>query len=134
MLRSVNTVGSLGRRRSLPTAHRGAHVSYFTITDESENSNPGSLPRVNQCEDGSYCCQIDTSCCANGKGVFLDEDGNVASKEASTTILYPPVSTSGTATDRYVGHHSAFSGPEAGRRDLRSSTEVSRLGARWLSD
>lgn len=58
-----------------------------------ESDNGGTLPRVTQCSDGSFCCD-------GNSGVFLAENGFLADTEASTTTSYPPVS--GTGTDRYV--------------------------------
>lgn len=67
-------------------------------TDETLLS--GFLPRVSQCSDGSWCCSYDATCCSNGRGVFLDSDGNSATAEATATTSYPPVS--GTGLVRYV--------------------------------
>lgn len=60
----------------------------------------GFLPRVSQCGDGSWCCTNDPTCCSNGRGVFLDSDGNSALAEGTKTVSYPPVSGSGI--ERYT--------------------------------
>ncbi|CEI60437.1 hypothetical protein FVEN_g6572 [Fusarium venenatum] len=43
------------------------------------------FPRVEQCDDGSYCCDYDSGCCAGGRGVFLAEDGSIEDNSTSTT-------------------------------------------------
>lgn len=60
----------------------------------------GFLPRVSQCGDGSWCCANDATCCSNGRGVFLDSDGNSALAVGTKTVSYPPVS--GTGMERYT--------------------------------
>ncbi|KAK3302740.1 uncharacterized protein B0T15DRAFT_313890 [Chaetomium strumarium] len=53
----------------------------------------GLFPRVVPCADGSLCCNNDPQCCQNGKGIFLDESGEVASAKATAaTTTYPVVS------------------------------------------
>lgn len=37
----------------------------------------GYYPRVRRCDDGSYCCNNEPSCCSDGDGVFLDAKGNI---------------------------------------------------------
>lgn len=76
-------------------------------TDETLLS--GFLPRVTQCSDGSWCCSYDATCCSNGRGVFLDSDGNSATAEATATTSYPPVSSTGLA--RFVSTFEMSSGP-----------------------
>ncbi|RGP59797.1 hypothetical protein FSPOR_11048 [Fusarium sporotrichioides] len=43
------------------------------------------FPRVEQCDDGSYCCDYDSGCCVGGRGVFLDEDGNIEDNSTTTS-------------------------------------------------
>ncbi|KAK4235054.1 hypothetical protein C8A03DRAFT_18147 [Achaetomium macrosporum] len=53
----------------------------------------GVFPRVTPCLDGSLCCNNDPQCCQDGKGIFLDESGNVVSAKPTAAITsYPPVS------------------------------------------
>ena len=67
---------------------------------ESEASQ-GFLPRVTVCDDGSLCCNNNPTCCGEGAGVFLDQDGNIASKLVTAAITsYPPID--GTGTDRFT--------------------------------
>ncbi|RFN43901.1 hypothetical protein FIE12Z_11861 [Fusarium flagelliforme] len=67
------------------------------VTEEENNR----FPRVEQCEDGSYCC-VDKNkrCCAEGRGYFLDDEGNLAlgnSTESETTTSSLPTTTSSEA-------------------------------------
>ncbi|KAL2177465.1 uncharacterized protein P884DRAFT_299859 [Thermothelomyces heterothallicus CBS 202.75] len=60
----------------------------------------GVFPRVTICADGSLCCNNDPQCCQDGKGVFLDEAGNIASARATAaTTSYPPL---GGGPSRYT--------------------------------
>ncbi len=69
------------------------------VTDETE-SGGGVLPRVTPCADGSLCCNNDPGCCSNGRGVFLDENGNkVNARATAATTSYPPL---GTGTGRFT--------------------------------
>lgn len=53
------------------------------------------------CDDGSLCCNDDPTCCAAHSGVFLDQDGNIASTLVTAAVTsYPPVD--GTGTDRFT--------------------------------
>lgn len=45
------------------------------------------------CKDGSYCCNNEPTCCDEGKGVFLNEQGFIVSTAGSTTAT--PTETRG---------------------------------------
>ncbi|KAL2161809.1 hypothetical protein VTH06DRAFT_7593 [Thermothelomyces fergusii] len=58
------------------------------------------FPRVKVCADGSLCCDNNKQCCEEGKGIFLDESGNVVSTRATAaTTSYPPI---GGGPSRYT--------------------------------
>lgn len=95
VLRSACSVsGLLGYHERISSILTG-HIPI----DETEILS-GFLPRVSQCGDGSWCCANDATCCSNGRGIFLDSDGNSATAEGTKTVSYPPVS--GTGLERYV--------------------------------
>ncbi|GAB0138776.1 hypothetical protein EsDP_00006999 [Epichloe bromicola] len=55
----------------------------------------GLFPRVATCGDGSFCCNKDGGhCCSDGKGVFLDANGNVAKSAATEILSWGPERTS----------------------------------------
>ncbi|KAK0711835.1 hypothetical protein B0H67DRAFT_443239, partial [Lasiosphaeris hirsuta] len=69
------------------------------LYNETEFGN-GVLPRVVPCNDGSLCCNKDPQCCQDGRGIFLDENGNVVkARVTAATTSYPP---SGTGTERFT--------------------------------
>ncbi|KAH6884556.1 hypothetical protein B0T10DRAFT_132478 [Thelonectria olida] len=57
------------------------------------NETTGVLPRVRPCSDGSLCCDDNDHCCDDGKGIFLDNDGQIADSAPSTTYSYGPERT-----------------------------------------
>lgn len=65
---------------------------------EDEGFEGFIFPRVERCEDGSYCC-VSTipNCCLRGLGIFLDDKGDVisttSSSAASSTTTDSPSST-----------------------------------------
>ncbi|OAX81989.1 hypothetical protein ACJ72_03665 [Emergomyces africanus] len=50
-----------------------------------EEDSSGFLPRVNICQDGSYCCVKDTACCVDKLGFFLNDDGTIKARANETT-------------------------------------------------
>ncbi|PGH18038.1 hypothetical protein AJ79_00664 [Helicocarpus griseus UAMH5409] len=44
------------------------------------------LPRVNICNDGSYCCVKDVTCCVDKRGFFLNDDGSIKARANETTL------------------------------------------------
>ncbi|KAK4202129.1 hypothetical protein QBC40DRAFT_277011 [Triangularia verruculosa] len=81
-----------------PCAIRGWDDScgQICLYNETEASN-GVLPRVVQCGDGSLCCNNNPQCCQDGKGTFLNEQGEIVSSRAiGPTTSFPPLSGTGT--------------------------------------
>ncbi|KAK3369649.1 hypothetical protein B0T24DRAFT_708394 [Lasiosphaeria ovina] len=73
---------------------KGASCPQICLYDE----RGGRFPRVTPCEDGSLCCSNEPQCCSNRKGVFLDEDGNIAlSRATAPTVTFTPVAGTGGA-------------------------------------
>ncbi|KAJ8114237.1 hypothetical protein OPT61_g3832 [Boeremia exigua] len=84
-----------------------------------ERISGGLFPRVRTCSDGSYCCDNDSACCAQKRGVFLDGFGRIASSTtsessstsstptsseiSSTTTTVNPSTTDASATDPPTG-------------------------------
>jgi len=66
-------------------------------TDISEDSTTGYLPRVNICENGSYCCYDNPECCEENGGVYLNSDG-VAIGLANQTTISSSASSTATAS------------------------------------
>ncbi|KAK4457122.1 hypothetical protein QBC42DRAFT_350718 [Cladorrhinum samala] len=67
------------------------------------------MPRVTMCSDGSLCCDNEKNCCAQGKGIFLDESGNrVFARATGATTSYPP-DTSSTSSRTATSSTSAAS-------------------------
>ncbi|KAK1756617.1 hypothetical protein QBC47DRAFT_270200, partial [Echria macrotheca] len=101
-----------------------AQICYYNETEIGE----GVLPRVTPCADGSLCCNNDPQCCADGRGIFLDENGNRASTKATAAITsYPPV---GTGTDRYTQTPSLSTTiPPTSLTPSPSGTDVANAGS-----
>ncbi|KAK4188572.1 hypothetical protein QBC35DRAFT_382313 [Podospora australis] len=79
-----------------PCAIKGWDDSCGQICLYNETANR-ILPRVTECRDGSLCCNNDPQCCQDGRGVFLDESGNVAQRRATAaTTSFPPFQGTGT--------------------------------------
>jgi len=63
-----------------------------------------TLPRVNICQDGSYCCDnqtnTTTNCCLDKLGVFLDQQGNIIGRanQTSTSTIVSSATTSSSST------------------------------------
>ncbi|RGP63840.1 hypothetical protein FLONG3_9734 [Fusarium longipes] len=76
------------------------------------------FPRVEQCDDGSYCCDYDSGCCVGGRGVFLDSDGNIEDNSTSTSSeISSAFSTSSTLSTFSTEYSTTTSEPTS------SSTE-----------
>lgn len=43
------------------------------------------FPRAELCADGSYCCDNDNGCCEGGRGVFLNEEGDIITRASSAS-------------------------------------------------
>ncbi|KAF2231013.1 hypothetical protein EV356DRAFT_552771 [Viridothelium virens] len=67
----------------------------------------GFLPRINICDDGSYCCDNDPSCCVDKKGALLDATNGEVISFANTTNTSSSTSTSSTSTS--VGPFTSYS-------------------------
>ena len=70
-------------------------------TDNCEAKPDGTLPRIQMCPDGSYCCdEAGAHCCSNKNGTFVDPSGNVISNpytaKAAATGTVQPTSTNTT--------------------------------------
>ncbi|KKZ62532.1 hypothetical protein EMCG_02938 [[Emmonsia] crescens] len=68
-----------------------------------EEDSSGILPRVNICQDGSYCCVKDTTCCVDRRGIFLNNDGSIKGRanepiSHTTSSKIPIVGTTSTTT------------------------------------
>ena len=66
-----------------------------------EAKSDGTLPRIQMCPDGSYCCdEAGALCCSNKNGSFVDPSGNVISNpytaKAAATGTAQPISTNTT--------------------------------------
>ena len=71
------------------------------LTDLDEGDN--MFPRVTQCPDGSWCChQVfnvnSTTCCDQGQGTFLNDDGEVIDRPASSSSSVAVSTTSSTSS------------------------------------
>ncbi|KAI9695933.1 MAG: hypothetical protein M1820_008345 [Bogoriella megaspora] len=59
----------------------------------------GYVPRVNICQDGSYCCDNDPNCCLDHTGVFLNQtNGIVIGRANETTNSATHASSTSTST------------------------------------
>jgi len=67
-------------------------------TDTSEHSTSGYLPRVNICENGSYCCHDNPECCEDDDGAYLSSDGVAIGLANQTTISSSASSTATVAS------------------------------------
>ncbi|KAL2166041.1 hypothetical protein VTG60DRAFT_3406 [Thermothelomyces hinnuleus] len=95
----------------------------------------GIFPRVTICADGSLCCNNDPQCCQDGKGVFLDEAGNIASARATAaTTSYPPL---GGGPSRYTLTPSASTTTtpttRSGSSSSGSNNSPSSIRASWFT-
>lgn len=86
-----------------PHVFRGGRLNYnkhqttrilLLILDPGEEP---FFPRVNICPDGSLCCQSEPRCCADGQGIFLDNDGSRTDRAPSTTYSWGPGRTTDSA-------------------------------------
>lgn len=76
-------------------------VGWLTEQDNKD----GFLPRVTICNDGCYCCQKDTNCCADKTGLWLSENGEILGRAnetsnplASTSSSSPTASSTSTSS------------------------------------
>ena len=70
-----------------------------------QDKKDGTLPRVTICNDGSYCCQEDDGCCADKKGLWLSENGEILGRanetsnpRTSTSSVSPTPSSTSTSS------------------------------------
>jgi hypothetical protein len=79
------------------------------ITNFSADEVNGFFPRVNICDNGSYCCNDDVQCCSAGRGVFLDSTGAIVASPPSSTSSTMSTASSITSTSRVTSASSVTS-------------------------
>ncbi|KAF1993523.1 hypothetical protein P154DRAFT_567957 [Amniculicola lignicola CBS 123094] len=91
----------------------------------SEQPNGGIFPRVTQCEDGSWCCNDDISCCTGGRGTFLDAQGNIVTAQSLAQTTLPGLASASPTTTLSAAVVSRSISSSVDNSSTRSSSTVS---------
>ncbi|CAF3487269.1 hypothetical protein SNK05_004582 [Fusarium graminearum] len=95
---------------------------YTAICIKEETNN--RFPRVEQCDDGSYCCEYDSGCCVGGRGVFLSSDGSIEDNSTSTTSeLSSTFSTLSTTLSTFSTEYSTTASEPSTTATAEADTE-----------
>jgi len=100
-------------------------------TDTSEDSTTGYLPRVNICENGSYCCDDNPECCEENDGVYLSSDGVAIALANQTTISSSASSTATVSSSASSAATVSSSTTQLSSTQTSSSNSTSGSSSGW---